>query len=366
MKKKNTKLAKNALLFLPIPLIILSCIIYIFYSDLTILPSQNSQLTFSTYDDRVESGGKSTVNNQAIENKTVSVNFTLRKGYPFPFAGCQFRVDSVSHLLNLNPYKWMILEIDPSATTSNVHIILKENIKDFTTTTPLSERFHTYDLVLKPNQTSYKIPMDEFINPFWWYVHNSKSSKDLPDASKGRIAGINFESGSMLEINKTYNLKLNKIQFKKGPLLLYITIVFSIVYTCVLLTVYSLKKRLLISQPVLFHHDHLNIPNQSAENLNTIIKYIGSHYMEMSLSIQTVAKNTGIASEKITKTIKEHCNMTFRQYLNNIRITEAKRLLLESDRQVLDIALAVGYNSVNHFNKVFKLLMNCSPKEYRK
>ncbi len=86
----------------------------------------------------------------------------------------------------------------------------------------------------------------------------------------------------------------------------------------------------------------------------------------MNLSLESTAKEIGISSQKITKVIKEYNDMTFRQYLNMIRVSEAKRLLIETDRQILDIALAVGYNSVNHFNKVFKLLVNCSPKEFRK
>lgn len=352
-------------MFLPLPFILFSIIIYLYFSDLTLLPSDEKSLSFSTYDDRVENGGNSTVDNYSVGHIVSSVNFTLKKGYAYPFAGCQFRIDSSGHFLNLNPYKWMILELDSITNASNIHIILKENIENFTTKAPLSERFHTYDLITEPNRTRYKIPVDEFICPFWWYAQNVKSNQKIPEPSKSRISGINFQSGSMLLLNMPYTISIQKIQFRKYPLLQLITFSISGLYYILFIIIFFIRKK---SAPNtrLLHHEPLNIPNQSSENLNMVIKYIGSHYMDMDLSIQIVSKETGIASEKIARIIKEYCAMTFRQYLNNIRIAEAKRLLLESDRQIIDIAMAVGYNTVNHFNKVFKLLVNCSPKEVRK
>ena len=47
-------------------------------------------------------------------------------------------------------------------------------------------------------------------------------------------------------------------------------------------------------------------------------------------------------------------------------MTYHKRLLRETDRQVMDIAYKVGYGNISHFNRVFKEAENCSPNEYRK
>ena len=58
--------------------------------------------------------------------------------------------------------------------------------------------------------------------------------------------------------------------------------------------------------------------------------------------------------------------MTFKQYLNKIRLSEAKRLLKETDRQIADIAYHVGYKNVTHFHRIFKQNEKISPNEYRK
>jgi AraC-like DNA-binding protein len=63
--------------------------------------------------------------------------------------------------------------------------------------------------------------------------------------------------------------------------------------------------------------------------------------------------------------MNDEFKMSFKQYLTSIRIHEAKRLLLETDRLVIDIALEVGFNSISHFNRVFKTSTQVSPVEFR-
>ena len=56
----------------------------------------------------------------------------------------------------------------------------------------------------------------------------------------------------------------------------------------------------------------------------------------------------------------------FNNYLDNIRITEAKRLLEESDMKVYEVAEAVGYSNINYFHNKFKKNTGFSPMAYKK
>jgi AraC-like DNA-binding protein len=56
----------------------------------------------------------------------------------------------------------------------------------------------------------------------------------------------------------------------------------------------------------------------------------------------------------------------FKQYLNIVRITEARRLLMDTDRQISEIAFAVGYNYPTTFNRIFKEVTGISPSDFRK
>ena len=74
----------------------------------------------------------------------------------------------------------------------------------------------------------------------------------------------------------------------------------------------------------------------------------------------------GIHERKISAIIKKKTDLNFKQFLNKLRIAEAKRLLLETDLQISEIAFKVGYGNASHFNRVFKLSENCAPNDFRK
>lgn len=58
--------------------------------------------------------------------------------------------------------------------------------------------------------------------------------------------------------------------------------------------------------------------------------------------------------------------LTFTEYLNYIRVKEAKELLCKSAESITQISEKVGYESITHFGRVFKKLTGVSPLKYRK
>jgi len=64
--------------------------------------------------------------------------------------------------------------------------------------------------------------------------------------------------------------------------------------------------------------------------------------------------------------LKKVSGLPFKQYLNRLRLEEAKRLLTQTDLQVSDIAYKVGYGNISHFNRVFKDHLGISPNDFRK
>ena len=63
--------------------------------------------------------------------------------------------------------------------------------------------------------------------------------------------------------------------------------------------------------------------------------------------------------------INEKLDISWSQLINKYRINEAKNLLLESNKKILDIALSVGFNNKTHFNKTFKEYTNQTPSQFR-
>lgn len=96
-----------------------------------------------------------------------------------------------------------------------------------------------------------------------------------------------------------------------------------------------------------------------------ILGHINNHYAE-ELTLETVSAKYYLSTYYFSRTFREATGFHFVEYLNNVRIKEAKKLLLHSDSTINDIASAVGFHSTTHFGRVFKQITGCSPSAYKK
>lgn len=93
-----------------------------------------------------------------------------------------------------------------------------------------------------------------------------------------------------------------------------------------------------------------------------IIAYMHENYKTTSL--EDAARGLGYSKNYLCRIIQKQTGKTFCGLLNEIRISEAKKLLASSSESVSNIGRAVGYNSDEHFHRVFKSLCNSSPLEF--
>jgi AraC-like DNA-binding protein len=97
-----------------------------------------------------------------------------------------------------------------------------------------------------------------------------------------------------------------------------------------------------------------------------ILQYIGTHYMDPDLDMPSLTARIGADREKINEILKAELGMTFTGYVNQLRLTEAARLLTDQAAMpIADIAFSVGYANVSYFNKLFKEEYGCTPKVFR-
>lgn len=96
-----------------------------------------------------------------------------------------------------------------------------------------------------------------------------------------------------------------------------------------------------------------------------IVGYINTHYPEQ-LTLESISEKYFLSKYYFSHTFKENTGFSFTQYLNNVRIKEAKRLLLTSSLTVNEIAIRVGFQSNTHFGRVFRQITGVCPSRYRK
>lgn len=96
-----------------------------------------------------------------------------------------------------------------------------------------------------------------------------------------------------------------------------------------------------------------------------IVKNMSNNYME-KISLSDIAKDEYLSTQYLSTKIKEIFGKSFNEYLNMIRAEEATKLLLDSDYNISEISVEVGFSHIRYFNKHFKLNYGMSPMEYRK
>ena len=92
--------------------------------------------------------------------------------------------------------------------------------------------------------------------------------------------------------------------------------------------------------------------------------YIAGHH-EDPVSLEEVAKAMHVSTFYFCKMFKKATGLTFTDYLSRIRVEKAKTLLLNPHLRVSEIAYMVGFQSLTHFNRVFRSLTGESPSHFR-
>lgn len=93
-------------------------------------------------------------------------------------------------------------------------------------------------------------------------------------------------------------------------------------------------------------------------------EYIIEHQAE-DLSLGQVAKAVNTSTFYFCKMFKKVTGINFTDYLSRVRIEKSKNLLLNPNLRISEIAFEVGFQSLTHFNRVFKKVLGQSPTQYR-
>ena len=94
-----------------------------------------------------------------------------------------------------------------------------------------------------------------------------------------------------------------------------------------------------------------------------IMNYVQANYIDITLD--DLAENFFLSKPYLSKYIKEKFGMTFGDLVKKIRMKKAKALLKSSNMTVENIAMSVGYQNVEHFNRLFKKAYDMTPMQFR-
>ena len=95
-------------------------------------------------------------------------------------------------------------------------------------------------------------------------------------------------------------------------------------------------------------------------------RFIMDNYANPELTLGSVAGFIGLNEKYFSTRFTKEEGLTFINYLTGVRIRKARELMETTDLKIYEISQSVGYNSVEHFTRVFKKLCGVSPGGYRK
>tara|TARA_R110002167_G_scaffold33327_9_gene107080 strand:+ start:1970 stop:2986 length:1017 start_codon:yes stop_codon:yes gene_type:complete len=120
-----------------------------------------------------------------------------------------------------------------------------------------------------------------------------------------------------------------------------------------------------------YSEDLLNIDNQTGsltksemEDISEISEFI-KNYPEIQYSLNYLSKKSGLSAYKLQEGFKVMHGRTVTDYIRNVRVEAAEKLIRTSDLNISEIVYTVGLTSRSYFSKIFKEKYDCSPKYYQ-
>lgn len=315
-------------------------------------------MPFSIYTDQ-ELQGHSLASAKKMQPQLLIFDYLLKEGYIYPYTGICFAPDT--GMLALEPNSIFIIKLSME-TDAVIPFILNEYVMD--KTGKMQMRPMQYELKASLGIHTYTIPLERFTVPSWWYKNNHFSESDLPAFNPSHIKNICIQNSSLAVINKNEQIGIIEITItpNTGPWI-WMTSIFSFCWIIGygIYVAFKEKKETQVFIPY--------IPTETQEKQidewALIRNYISVNYMN-DIDMEGMEKELGIARHKIALLIKEHTTLIFKQYLNQIKVAEAKRLLLETNLPIGEIADQVGFGHLSNFNRVFKQYTGESPSDLRK
>lgn len=326
----------------------------------------------------VDSGGTS---RSAVDTagRVLTITTTLDTGARFPVAGGILFLGTDSQSVDFSSG---VVDFElGSSSMPDLSICLIEHLPGFTRDDAWqSARYECTTRELLPGTSAYRIPVTEFVTPAWWHVVSGLRQSQVGPERRTRILRIVFQAGEGTPPRRQYDLRIRAIVVRSRNLWILWGLVGLSVFGGGLhagLILVRSRGRLAtiapeglpsVAAPTLGG----TIPFQPVEatsyadrERDSIIECIARDYPDAELTLERVARSTGVPLDRVTSHIKVASGLMFKAYLNRVRGEAARKLLLETDLPVAEVAQRVGYGSVPHFNRVFRELYETTPTALR-
>ena len=102
-----------------------------------------------------------------------------------------------------------------------------------------------------------------------------------------------------------------------------------------------------------------------SETINNAMIYIRAH-LDENIKLEDISESVYMNPNYFSSLFTKEVGMPVFQWIKHERVNEAKQLLIQDSRPIIDIAFQTGFKNQSHFTQVFKAITGKTPREYRR
>lgn len=318
----------------------------------------------------------------AIKESVTALNFNFSlsslESYPFISVEMHFddpRVENAVEHVDLSGFRRLRFTAQCSKHQVLAVVLRMYEPQISKTKGPDADRLAVYFYDCPTKTAVIDAPFAGFEVPEWWLVTNELALTDNQLHLEWVVA-FAWGASSQTPLDTAIEVAISDVEligyrWQLLALSLFVAASVALAFVIYLFKAHSLALRAHLGakqesdKPLVAYQKVVLEPHRNKER-SAIIAYIAEHYTDSDLTLEQLTRQVGISRNKVSEIIKDEIGLTFTAYINKLRLTEAARLLKESeDASVSEVAFAVGYNNPSYFNKLFKAEFGCTPKSYR-
>ncbi len=238
-----------------------------------------------------------------------------------------------------------------------------------------SYRISTHFLTCRDQWQSVTIDLKRLKTPEWWL-----EQRGLPYSSQhydlSQLKSFSVTTSNQSPAAQISNVKISEFTLiGQNTLYRYASVVVVALFWVGLILwlihqhtqqlARKLRAELKQDPPSKLEPQSVNFESRQDKEKYDVLHFLAHEYTNPDLSMEVLVNTLGINRDKINNILKQETELTFSTYLNQLRLQEAARLLETKKASITEIAYAVGYKSVNYFNRLFKKTYHITPKAYR-
>jgi AraC-like DNA-binding protein len=349
-----------------IPALVMGTLIIAYFSSIQDFPVfPNSQyFRYSFYSDST-AGGNSTIIRKLITDSIIQLDFKIgNKSNVSSYVGINIGPKEIK-TVGLGRYNQMLIRLKGKGINGiGITLVTKNHLKK----SEIKDQDILFYQIFKisPEVNLYQINVDRFEIPGWWGEANRFEDASIIKPDLKNLLTININSAFTPNDGQIQSIEISSILFSRNnkPLIILILGLELVFILLVFIAFYTTEKNRENKKIITIAYKPVENKN-SETSKSDFIDFMNNNFQNCELTLDFVSSETGVSQRRITNDVQNQFGCNFKSYINRLRINESKRLLLETELNIGEIAFKVGFNNQSHFNRVFKSELQISPTEYR-